>query len=125
LHPYASTAGALDLGFYSGKTNQIFNEIETGSRKIGTFDLLFLLGADSKKDYLKDDFSLSGGEKPFVVYQGHHGDVGAKQADLILPSTSYVEKKVTYVNTEGLVQKTDTIGNMQVDSSSGNESHDD
>jgi len=120
LHPYASTAGALDLGFYPGKTNQLFNEI-----KRGTFDLLFLLGADSKKDYLKDDFSLSGEEKPFVVYQGHHGDVGAKQADLILPSTSYVEKKVTYVNTEGLVQKTDTIGNMQVDSSSGNESHDD
>lgn len=43
-----------------------------------------------------------------MIYQGHHGNIGAKQADVILPSTSYVEKKGTYVNTEGRVQQTRT-----------------
>jgi NADH dehydrogenase (ubiquinone) Fe-S protein 1 len=28
----------------------------------------------------------------FVVYQGHHGDVGANRADVILPSPAYTEK---------------------------------
>ena len=42
----------------------------------------------------------------FVIYQGHHGDEGAKSANVILPSTSYVEKNATYVNTEGRVQQT-------------------
>lgn len=40
-----------------------------------------------------------------MVYQGHHGDVGASYADIILPGAAYTEKDGTYVNTEGRVQK--------------------
>jgi NADH-quinone oxidoreductase subunit G len=40
----------------------------------------------------------------YKVYIGHHGDKGAKQADLVLPGASYAEKHGTYVNTEGRVQ---------------------
>lgn len=40
----------------------------------------------------------------FVVYQGHHGDVGASYADVCLPGSAYTEKSSTYVNTEGRVQ---------------------
>jgi NADH-quinone oxidoreductase subunit G len=47
-------------------------------------------------------------KKPFIIYQGHHGNIGAKQAHVILPATSYVEKKGTFVNTEGRVQQTKT-----------------
>ena len=43
-------------------------------------------------------------KKPFVVYQGHHGDVGAHVADVILPGAAYTEKNCTYVNTEGRPQ---------------------
>jgi NADH-quinone oxidoreductase subunit G len=42
----------------------------------------------------------------FVVYQGSHGDRGARFADIILPGAAYVEKSATYVNTEGRVQLT-------------------
>lgn len=37
---------------------------------------------------------------------GHHGDVGAPLADVILPGAAYTEKFGTYVNTEGRAQQT-------------------
>jgi NADH dehydrogenase (ubiquinone) Fe-S protein 1 len=40
----------------------------------------------------------------FVVYQGHHGDLGAQLADVCLPGAAYTEKGVTWVNAEGRVQ---------------------
>ena len=40
----------------------------------------------------------------FVIYQGHHGDRGARRADVVLPGAAYTEKDGTYVNTEGRVQ---------------------
>lgn len=39
-------------------------------------------------------------------YPGHHGDVGAPIADIILPGAAYTEKCGTYVNTEGRAQQT-------------------
>ena len=42
----------------------------------------------------------------FVVYQGHHGDIGAHRADVVLPGAAYTEKTALYVNTEGRVQET-------------------
>src|SRR5918995_4152382 len=41
----------------------------------------------------------------FKVYIGHHGDQGARHADLILPGAAYSEKHGTYVNIEGRVQR--------------------
>ncbi|KAG9286575.1 hypothetical protein G9A89_005343 [Geosiphon pyriformis] len=60
---------------------------------------IYLLGADeiNPEDIPKDTF---------VVYQGHHGDIGANYADVILPGAAYTEKNVTYVNTEGRAQTT-------------------
>lgn len=37
---------------------------------------------------------------------GHHGDVGAPMADVVLPGAAYTEKCGTYVNTEGRSQHT-------------------
>ncbi|GBL50206.1 NADH_dehydrogenase_(quinone),_G_subunit [Candidozyma auris] len=87
LHREASRAAALDLGF------QNLNA-ETAKPKI-----VYLLGADEIKgsDIPKD---------AFVIYQGHHGDVGASFADVILPGAAYTEKSATYVNTEGRTQVT-------------------
>lgn len=39
-----------------------------------------------------------------MVYQGHHGDLGAPLADVCLPATAYTEKGATWVNTEGRSQ---------------------
>ncbi|CAI5756213.1 unnamed protein product [Candida verbasci] len=85
LHREASRVGALDIGFQSNdKTTPKF---------------IYLLGADeiSNKDIPKDSF---------VIYQGHHGDVGASFADVILPGSAYTEKSATYVNLEGRTQIT-------------------
>lgn len=41
-----------------------------------------------------------------MLVQGHHGDRGALQADVVLPGTAFTEKAATYVNTEGRAQRT-------------------
>jgi NADH-quinone oxidoreductase subunit G len=59
--------------------------------------LVLLLGAD---EVAADKF-----KRAYKVYIGHHGDNGARMADLILPGAAYAEKHGTYVNTEGRVQR--------------------
>lgn len=89
LQREASRAGALEVGFHN-------NSKEAASTKP---KFIYLLGADDvkNKDIPRD---------AFVVYQGHHGDLGASFADVILPGSAYTEKTATYVNTEGRVQST-------------------
>jgi NADH dehydrogenase (ubiquinone) Fe-S protein 1 len=91
LQTNASQVGALDLGYTPG--------VEAALAKKPK--VLFLLGADAgviKKEDIPADC--------FVVYQGHHGDVGAQMAHAILPGAAYTEKQGTYVNTEGRPQQT-------------------
>nr|XP_040031693.1 LOW QUALITY PROTEIN: NADH-ubiquinone oxidoreductase 75 kDa subunit, mitochondrial-like [Gasterosteus aculeatus aculeatus] len=91
LHRVASQVAALDLGYKAG-----VDAIRANPPKV-----LFLLGADAgcitRADLPKDSF---------IVYQGHHGDVGAPMADIVLPGAAYTEKNGTYVNTEGRSQHT-------------------
>ncbi|CAH1250085.1 NDUFS1 [Branchiostoma lanceolatum] len=91
LHRVASQVAALDLGYKAG-----VEAIRENPPKV-----LFLLGADggavTREDLPKDCF---------IVYQGHHGDVGAPAADVVLPAAAYTEKTSTYVNTEGRAQQT-------------------
>ena len=96
LHVAASRVGAMDIGFVPGKngldTAGILKEAEAGSLK-----MVWLLGAD--------EIDTDALQKPFVVYQGHHGDKGASVADVVLPGAAYTEKNGTYVNFEGRVQR--------------------
>lgn len=91
LQRVASQVAALDLGYKPG-----VDAIRKNPPKV-----LFLLGADAgcitRQDLPKDCF---------IIYQGHHGDVGATMADVIFPGAAYTEKTATYVNTEGRAQKT-------------------
>jgi NADH-quinone oxidoreductase subunit G len=91
----ASRVGGLDLGFVPGHGGRDTAAILAGCAS-GEIDILYLLGAD------EIDTSKLG--KAFVIYQGHHGDAGARRADVILPGAAYTEKDATYVNTEGRVQ---------------------
>ena len=95
LQTSAGRTGALDIGFIPSKkglnAKQIFSKGDEGD-----LSFIWLMGVDNK-DVLKL-------KKPFVVYQGHHGDVGAHIADVILPGAAYTEKSATYVNTEGRPQ---------------------
>jgi NADH-quinone oxidoreductase subunit G len=89
LHTSAARMASLILGY--AQTGGLA-DIEAAKP-----ELVLLLGADEMPaDRLKGAFK---------VYIGHHGDNGAKQADLVLPGATYAEKHGTYVNTEGRVQR--------------------
>ena len=95
LQTSAGRTGALDIGFIPSKrglnAKQIFSKGQEGE-----LSFVWLMGVDNKE--------VLNLKKPFVVYQGHHGDAGAHVADVILPGAAYTEKSATYVNTEGRPQ---------------------
>ncbi len=95
LHTAAARVGGLDVGFVPKETGKNFNQI-IDSAKNGSLKLLYLLNADIDESY----------GDAFVIYQGHHGDIGASRADVILPGPAFSEKNSTYVNMEGVVQQT-------------------
>src|SRR5713101_478459 len=95
LHYAAARVGGLDVGFVPGPGGRDIEGILAGC-KSGDIEILYLLGAD--------EIDTSDLGAAFVIYQGHHGDRGARRADVILPGAAYTEKDGTYVNTEGRVQ---------------------
>ena len=91
LHISASRMAGLMLGFAQKGG---IADIEKAKPEV-----VILLGADEvPADRFKDAYK---------VYIGHHGDAGAKMADLVLPGAAYAEKHGTYVNTEGRVQRSE------------------
>jgi NADH-quinone oxidoreductase subunit G len=91
VHTSASRMAGLILGYAQAGG---LADIEAAKPEV-----VLLLGADE----MPAD-RLAGA---FKVYIGHHGDVGARQADLVLPGSTYAEKHGTYVNTEGRVQRSE------------------
>lgn len=98
LHKAASRVGALDIGFLPQKGGLSKTKIEAACEK-GEIEFLYLLGVEGEICPRKT-------KKAFKVYQGHHGDIGAHHADVILPGAAYTEKDATYVSLEGRVQHT-------------------
>jgi NADH-quinone oxidoreductase subunit G len=96
LHRAAARVGGLDLGFVPGPGGRDASGILAGASS-GDIEILYLLGAD--------EIDPSGFGSAFVIYQGHHGDRGARRADVVLPGAAYTEKDGTYVNIEGRVQQ--------------------
>jgi NADH-quinone oxidoreductase subunit G len=89
LHTSASRMASIILGYAQPRG---LADIEAANP-----ELAILLGADElPADRLKGAYK---------IYIGHHGDNGARQADLVLPAAAYAEKHGTYVNTEGRVQR--------------------
>jgi NADH-quinone oxidoreductase subunit G len=89
IHTAASRMASLMLGFAQGGG---IADLERAGP-----ELVLLLGAD---EVAPERFAGA-----FKVYIGHHGDKGAKQADLVLPGSAYSEKHGTFVNLEGRVQR--------------------
>ncbi len=87
LHSAASRVGAIEIGFLPATP---FN--------VSAMEVVYLLGVDNQ------DTMSQISPNAFVIYQGHHGDAGARRADVILPGAAYTEKSGLYVNTEGRVQ---------------------
>ena len=95
LHTAAGRVGALDLGFLPGAAGKDFAGILGGAEN-GEIDVVFNLGAD--------ECDTSKMKNAFVIYQGSHGDAGARYADVIFPAAAYTEQNAIYVNTEGRAQ---------------------
>ena len=91
LHTSASRMAGLILGYAQAGG---IADVEAAKPEV-----VLLLGADEM-----DPTRFAGS---FKVYIGHHGDAGARQADLVLPGAAYAEKHGTYVNTEGRVQRSE------------------
>ena len=86
LHSDVGRVNSLELGITAKKPSDL-----------PPAKVVFLLGADNfRHEEIPED--------AFVIYQGHTGDEGAYYADLILPTSSYLEKQGTYVNTDGRPQ---------------------
>ncbi|NDB81766.1 MAG: NADH-quinone oxidoreductase subunit G [Alphaproteobacteria bacterium] len=96
LHNHASTVGALDIGFSQSKNSLSASDM-VKALDSGEMDLLFLLGAD--------EIELPKSYSGIIVYIGHHGDVNAQKADIILPSSAFTEKDASYINNEGRLQQ--------------------
>jgi NADH-quinone oxidoreductase subunit G len=95
LHNAAGRVGGLDLGFVPQEDGLALGPM-LDAAQAGDIAVLYMLGADEL------DMSQTG--NAFLIYQGSHGDRGARFADVILPGATYTEKNGTYVNTEGRVQ---------------------
>lgn len=98
LHSAAGRVGALELGFIPEKGGLDVHSILKASND-GAIDVLYLMGVDNA------EIVQNLGKKTFTIYQGHHGDLGASGADVILPSAAYTEKDSSYMNMEGRLQR--------------------
>jgi NADH-quinone oxidoreductase subunit G len=97
LHLAAARVAALDLKFLPKDGGRDFAGILQGAGD-GAIDVVYNLSCD--------EFDTAKLKRAFVVYQGHHGDAGARDADVIFPSAAYVEQSGIFVNTEGRAQMT-------------------
>jgi NADH-quinone oxidoreductase subunit G len=88
VHTAASRMAALILGY--AQPGGIADIVSANP------ELVLLLGADEVTEPL---------DGAYKIYIGHHGDAGARMADLVLPGAAYAEKHGTWVNTEGRVQR--------------------
>ena len=86
LQRVASRPAAYEIGFVPSKKASMTKP-----------KFVYLLNADEV-----DPKSIP--RDAFVVYQGHHGDLGASLADVVLPAAAYTEKSTTWINTEGRSQ---------------------
>ncbi|MFN3958661.1 MAG: NADH-quinone oxidoreductase subunit NuoG [Parvularculaceae bacterium] len=97
LHLAAARVAALDLRFLPKEGGRDFAGIVEGAES-GAIDVVYNLGCD--------EFDTARLKRAFVIYQGHHGDAGARHADVIFPGAAYVEQSGVYANTEGRAQMT-------------------
>ncbi|MDC3023925.1 NADH-quinone oxidoreductase subunit NuoG [Alphaproteobacteria bacterium] len=102
LNKYASRVGGLTVGFvpYDGGMSalEIIESLKNNKIKV-----LFLIESD---DLQVDDKVL---ENAFIIYIGHHGDKYAANADIVLPTSAFTEKKAMYLNIEGRKQFTKVV----------------
>ena len=70
-----------------------------------TSNLYYLFNTDINKNLKKNFIN----KNDYVIYQGHHFNLDAQKANIILPGLTFLEKEGIYINTEGFIQKNNSI----------------
>jgi NADH dehydrogenase/NADH:ubiquinone oxidoreductase subunit G len=94
LHNDANSVGALELGLQPLKKDSV-----------GDLKLIYAVGLNQKQSYKE----LKKMSDSMVIFQNSIGDQQTNIADIVLPSTTFVEESGIYYNTEGRAQKTQRV----------------
>ena len=100
-----------NINFFTTKTSLInFFEItfSKSNNLLKKSQLYYLFNTNLQK-------KLKISKKDFIIYQGHHFTKDAQFSNLILPGVTFLEKKGTYINLEGLIQKNEQILNLNTE----------
>jgi len=79
-------------------TNRKFKNISLFQKRSNKRYMCLLLNTDE----IEENFKFL--QQDYIIYLGHNGDASLNNADLILPTLNYLEKKSTHINTEGRIQ---------------------
>jgi NADH-quinone oxidoreductase chain G len=96
FHSRSSFINFLEINFLNNKLN-------SKNAKVS-----YLYNTNLKKKLLKNN-------NDFIIYQGHHFTEDAQNSNLILPGLTFLEKKGTYLNVEGFIQKNEQILNLNTE----------
>ncbi|CAG2180826.1 unnamed protein product, partial [Oppiella nova] len=113
----SDATNAYDLVKYiAHKFNAEFNVLHTSASQVAAFDLGLRPDSELKLEdngepalvwlFGVDDRGFRVPKNTFLIYQGHTGEVGASQADVVLPGAAFTEKQSIYANLEGRAQQT-------------------
>jgi len=100
-----------NINFFNSKNSLInFLEINFLNTKLNLKNskVSYLYNTNLKNKLIKE-------KDNFIIYQGHHFTEDAQNSNLILPGLTFLEKKGTYINIEGLIQKNDQILNLNTE----------
>jgi len=98
------------LNFLSTESNQV-GALELGlipitNKMLTKAEILYFVGLDY---YTAKDLLKLCNKNCFIIYQNSHGNAVTNIASVLLPTSTFVEKIGTYINTEGRPQKTSKV----------------
>jgi len=100
-----------NINFFNSKNSLMnFLEINFTNTKLNLKNskVSYLYNTNLKDKLIKE-------KNNFIIYQGHHFTEDAQNSNLILPGLTFLEKKGTYLNIEGFIQKNEEILNLNTE----------
>jgi NADH-quinone oxidoreductase chain G len=79
-------------------------------------NLYYLYNTDFQKNIKQNVLK----KEDFIIYQGHHFNLDAQKSNLILPGLTFLEKEGIYLNTQGLIQKNNSIIKKKINQKNDN-----
>ncbi|NOY14276.1 MAG: molybdopterin-dependent oxidoreductase [Deltaproteobacteria bacterium] len=100
----ANSQGAIDLGILPGEKGLGAQQMFVAASR-GDLQALYVVGEDPLVSYPDSALVEKALEAPFLVVQDLFLSATARQADVVLPATSFAEKDGTFTNAERRIQR--------------------